>query len=180
MEHRLVLNNRSESDIPDRVLCGQLQQQLKYYKFRRVHAKDGKDIYYLFFKREEETYYALQAGKSIKNISLVRYRHRNMTAAPVCRPDEILPNEAQYQPVPSRRTVDIIRYNFSRYIDRFSNKDVFKLCIKRLSEQVVVQRMNMYEIQTRNCKVNHWWWLNPQYTVNNHQNIQKIMDIFFT
>ncbi|CAF4056797.1 unnamed protein product [Rotaria magnacalcarata] len=35
MECRLVLNNRSTVDIPNDVLCGQLQQQLKYYKFRR-------------------------------------------------------------------------------------------------------------------------------------------------
>ena len=122
MECRLVLNNRSESDIPNSILCGQLQQRLKYYKFRRVHTKIGKCIYYLFFRREEETYYALRAGKSIKDISLVRYRHRNMIPAPLGRPDEILPTEAQYQPVPSRRTVDVIRYNFSRYIDRFSDK----------------------------------------------------------
>jgi hypothetical protein len=122
MECRLVLNNRSESDIPNSVSSGPLQQQLKYYKFRRVHTKFGRCIYYLFFRREEDTYYALRVGKSIENISLVRYRHRNMIPAPLCRPDDILPTEAQYQPVPSRRTVDAIRYNFSRYIHRFSDK----------------------------------------------------------
>ncbi|UJR18805.1 hypothetical protein I4U23_005711 [Adineta vaga] len=127
------------------MLCGQLQQQLKYYKFRRVHTKAGKDIFYLFFKGEQETYDALRAGKSIKNISLVRYRHRTMVPAPISRPDELLPTEQQYQPVPSRRTVDAIKNNFSRYIDKFSDKSTFKLCMKRLSEQAVVQRMNISE-----------------------------------
>ncbi|CAF1289199.1 unnamed protein product [Adineta steineri] len=145
MECRLVLNNCSEHDIPNSVLSGELQQKLKFYKFRRVQTKAGKSLFYLFFKKEQDTYYALQAGKLIKNISLVRYRHRNMTPAPLCRPDEILPTEAQYQPVPSQRTVDAIRYNFSKYIDKFSDRNIFKLCVKRLSEQAVVQRMNISE-----------------------------------
>jgi hypothetical protein len=122
MECRLVLNNCSESDIPNKVLCGQLQQQLKYYKFRRVPTKTGKAIFYLFFRKEKETYEALRVGKSIKNISLVRYHHRTTTAAPICRPDDITPSETHYRPVPPRNIVDAIRYNFSRYIDRFTSK----------------------------------------------------------
>ena len=122
MECRLVLNNCSEFDIPNSVLLGRLQQQLKYYKFRRVQTKAGKSLFYLFFRKEEETYYALRAGKNIKDISLVRYRHHSVIPAPLDRPDEISPTESYYRPVPSRRIVDAVRYNFSRYIERFSDK----------------------------------------------------------
>jgi hypothetical protein len=122
MECRLVLNNRSETDIENSVLCGSLQQQLKYYKFRRVQTKAGKSIFYLFFRKEEDTYNALRVGKSIKHISLVRYRHQNMAPAPLCRPDDISPSEAEYRPLPSRRNVDAVRYNFSQYFNKFSDK----------------------------------------------------------
>ncbi|CAF1539762.1 unnamed protein product, partial [Rotaria sp. Silwood1] len=55
MEYRLVLNNCSSSDIPNSVLCGQLEQQLKYYKFRRVPTKTDKaDIFKLFVRRVSE------------------------------------------------------------------------------------------------------------------------------
>ncbi|CAF4627131.1 unnamed protein product, partial [Rotaria magnacalcarata] len=39
MECRLVLNNCSNFDITNSALSGMLQQQLKYYKFRRVPTK---------------------------------------------------------------------------------------------------------------------------------------------
>ena len=122
MECRVALNNRSESDIPNSALLGRLQQQLKYYKFRRVQTKTGKSMFYLFFKREQDTYFALRAGKNIKDISLVRYRHHSVIPAPLHRPDEISPTESYYQPVPSRRIVDAITYNFSRYIEKFADK----------------------------------------------------------
>ena len=122
MECRLVLNNLSTSDISNSSLSGQLQQQLKYYKFRRVPTKAGKSIFYLFFHREEDTYHALQVAKAMKQISVVRYYHRNTTAAPILRPDDMPPSEMQYRSVPPKNIVDAIRYNFSRHIDRFANK----------------------------------------------------------
>lgn len=122
MEYRLVLNNRSTSDIPNSILYGQLQQDLKYYKFRRVPTKTGKAVFYLFFRKEEETYHALRAASSLPNISLVRYRHQNTISPPVRRPDDIETCERQYRPVPPKSIVDIIRYNYTRYYDRFENK----------------------------------------------------------
>lgn len=123
MEHRLVLNNRSNSgDIPNSRLAGELQQTLKYYKFRRVPSKTGKPVFYLFFRREEETYRALQTVKSIEGISLVRYYHRAIDPAPLLRPDDIPLSEMQYRQLPPQHTVDIIRYNFRKHIDRFATK----------------------------------------------------------
>ena len=54
MECRLVFNTYSNSDITDSTLSGQLQQPLKYYKFRRVSAKSGRVVFYLFFRKEED------------------------------------------------------------------------------------------------------------------------------
>mgnify|MGYP007096995860 FL=1 len=95
MEYRLVLNNRSEYDISNSVLNGQLHQDLKYYKFRRVPSKIGKPLFYLFFRKEEETYYALRAAKSMKNISLVRYRHREHTTLSSETSNDIAMSEIQ-------------------------------------------------------------------------------------
>lgn len=122
MEYRLVLNNLSECDIPNSVLTGQLHQDLKFYKFRRVPSKTGKSLFYLFFKREEDTYYALRVAKSMKNISLARYRHRECTAPPIQRPDDIISSEMQYRPVPSQDIVDLIRHNYTNYLDKFASK----------------------------------------------------------
>jgi hypothetical protein len=110
MECRLVLNNHSESDISNNSLSGQLHQQLKYYKFHRVSWKIGKPVFCLFFRKEKDTYYALQVAKSIKNISLVRYYHRDVIAVPLHRPDDISPSEMQSCPVPPKN------------IDRFATK----------------------------------------------------------
>ena len=122
MECRLVLNNCSNYDITNSALSGQLQQQLKYYKFRRVPTKNGKAVFYLFFRKEEETYHALRTAASMTDISLVRYLHLNPIAAPICRPKDISPSEMYYRPLPTQQIVDIIRYNFRRYLDRFANK----------------------------------------------------------
>lgn len=123
MECKLVLNNRSRlNDIPNSMLCGELRQKLNYYKFRRVLSKTGNPVFYLFFRREEDTYHALRVAKSINMISLVRYRHRNINPAPLLKPDDIPPSEMQYRPIPPQNIVDIIRYNFRQYIDQFVNK----------------------------------------------------------
>ena len=90
--------------------------------FRRVPTKTSKAVFYLFFRREEDTYYALRTAKSIKNISVVRYRHYNTTAAPVRRPDDVPQSEMQYRPVPPKNIVDTIRHSFTKYYDQFANK----------------------------------------------------------
>ncbi|CAF1031046.1 unnamed protein product [Rotaria sp. Silwood1] len=145
MEYRLELNNCSSSDIPNSVRCGQLQQQLKYYKFHRVPTKTDKAVFYLFFRKEEEIYYALRAAVSIKIISLVRYRHRNAVSPSIRRSDDIPPSELQYRSVPPKNIVDMIRYNFTKYYDRFANRDIFKLFVRRVSEQIVAQRLKIPE-----------------------------------
>lgn len=122
MEHRLVLNNRSEYNIPNNVLSGQLHQDLKFFKFRRVPSKMGKTIFYLFFRKEEDTYYALRAAKSMKDISLVRYRHRESATLPLERSNDIALSETQYRPVPPQDIVDLIRHNYSNYLDKFVSK----------------------------------------------------------
>ena len=161
MECRLVLNNLSADDISNSDLSGVLQQQLKYYKFRRVPTKSGKSIFYLFFHREADTYIALRTARSIKHISLVRYRHHNPVAAPICRPDDVPSSESYYRPLPTQRTVDTIRYSIRKYYDQFRSKvafidiislasdpeefrmfikDLFKLLVRRLAEQILHQR----------------------------------------
>lgn len=122
MHYRLVLNNRLEHDIPNSVLNGQLRQDLKYFKFRRVPSKTGNSLFYLFFRKEEDTYYALRIAKSMRNISLVRYRHRESAVPPLQRPDDILISEMQYRPVPSQDMVDLIRHNYTNYLDKFVTK----------------------------------------------------------
>lgn len=164
MECRLVLNNLSGDDLPNSDLSGLLQQQLKYYKFRRVPTKTGKSIFYLFFRKEADTYYALRAARSIRNISLVRYRHLNPVAAPICRPDDVSPSELYYRPIPTQQTVDTIRYSVRKYYDQFQNKvafidlllasdqeqfrsfikDIFKLLVRRLAEQTLHQRLEHF------------------------------------
>ena len=117
------MNNRSGfNDIPNSKLSGELRQQLKFYKFRRVMSKTANPVFYLFFKKEEDTYHALRVAKSIKTISLVRYRHQNINPAPLLRPDDIPLSEMQYRPIPPQNIIDIIRYNFRRYFDQFASK----------------------------------------------------------
>ncbi|CAF1340676.1 unnamed protein product [Rotaria magnacalcarata] len=79
------------------------------------------------------------------DISLVRYLHLNPIAAPICRPKDISPSEMYYRPLPTQQIVDIIRYNFRRYLDRFANKDLFKTSVRRISEQIVIQRLKIPE-----------------------------------
>jgi hypothetical protein len=108
MEHRLVLNNRSNTNITNDDMCGRFHQSLKYYKFRRVAAKKGKAVFYLFFRREEDTYAALRAAKPMKEISLVRYRPKN----PV-------DYEPAFRPFAPKQIINICRYAFRKYLDRF-------------------------------------------------------------
>lgn len=110
MECRLVLNNRTDTEITDRDMDGRFHQQLKYYKYRRVPTKNGKAIFYLFFRKEEATYAALRAAKSFKEISLVRYY-----------PSNPVDSESVFRPFPPQNIVDIARYAFRNRLDRFSN-----------------------------------------------------------
>jgi hypothetical protein len=108
MEHRLVLNNRSNTDITNHDMCGRFHQSLKYCKFRRVPTKRNKVVFYLFFQKEEDTYAALRAAKPMKEISLVRYRPKN--------PVEY---ESAFRPFPPKQIINICRYAFRKYLDRF-------------------------------------------------------------
>ena len=110
MEHRLVLNNRTNADITNDDMCGIFHQRLKYFKFRRVPTKTGKDVFYLFFRQEEDTYVALRAAKAIKGISLVRYYPKNRISY-----------ELPFRPFPPNNIINICRYAFRKYLDRFDN-----------------------------------------------------------
>lgn len=110
MEYRLVLNNRTDNEITDKDMRGWFHQQLKYYKFRRIPSRNGKAIFYLFFRKEEETYAALRAAKLIKEISLVRYRP--------CNP---IDSEPTFRPFPPQQIIDIGRYAFRNRLDKFDD-----------------------------------------------------------
>ncbi|CAF4068105.1 unnamed protein product [Adineta steineri] len=108
MEHRLVLNNRTDTDITNNEMCGIFHQRLKYSRFRRVPTKTGKVVFYLFFHKEEDTYAALRAAKAIKEISLVRYRPMNPVEC-----------ELPFRPFPPNHIINTCRYAFRKYLDRF-------------------------------------------------------------
>ena len=110
MEHRLVLNNRMDAEISNDDMKGIFHQCLKYYKFRRITTKTGKSIFYLFFRKEEDTYAALRASKAIKGISLVRYHTTNHVEC-----------ELPFRPFPSDNIINICRHAFGKYLDRFDN-----------------------------------------------------------
>ncbi|CAF2117731.1 unnamed protein product [Rotaria magnacalcarata] len=130
MECRLVLNNRTDNEIKNKDMSGILHQQLKYFKFRRVTSKTGKSIFYLFFRKEEETYSALRTAKSIKNISLARYR-----------PPNSIESELPFRPFPPKQFIDLVNAAFGKYIDRFLDVKFFKIFIRRLSEQIMAQNI---------------------------------------
>lgn len=108
MECRLVLYSRSSNPITDHDLKGQLHQDLKHFKFRRVPAKNGKTVIYLFFRREEETYFALRKARSLPGISVVRYR-----------PSLVVPYEHPFRPSPPQRIIDIIRFGLQQHVKKF-------------------------------------------------------------
>jgi hypothetical protein len=110
MECRLVLNNRTDVEITNNDMSGRFHQHLKYYKYRRVPSKNGKAIFYLFFRKEEETYAALRTAKSIKEISLVRYY-----------PSNPIDSECTFRPFPPKQIIDICRYAFRNRLHNFDN-----------------------------------------------------------
>ena len=85
-----------------------IHRRLKYSKFRRVPTKTGKAVVYLFFQKED-IYAALRAAKTIKEISLVRYRPRNP-----------IDYELPFRPFPPNHIINIYRHAFRKYLDRFS------------------------------------------------------------
>jgi hypothetical protein len=85
-------------DLSNRDMSGKLRQDLGYIRFRRVVSKQGKSVFYLFFQREVDTYKALDKAKKMKNISLVRYRHRNPALPPPAHVDEFPCEEISYAP----------------------------------------------------------------------------------
>ena len=110
MECRLVLNNRTDCEITNNDMSGRYHQQLKYFKYRRVLSKNAKAVFYLFFRKEEETYAALRAAKSIKEISLVRYY-----------PSKSIGSESTFRPFPPKKIIDTCRYAFRSRLHNFDN-----------------------------------------------------------
>ena len=148
MECRLVLNNRNETELTNKDMSGLYHQRLKYYKFRRVQTRTGKSMFYLFFRKEEDTYFALRAAKSMKEISLVRYR-----------PSNPVHHDQPFRPFPPQKIIDLCRYSLRKHLDRFadvvgeiistnphiyySSQDLFKTFLRRLSEQIIAQRIQI-------------------------------------
>jgi len=110
MERRLVLNNRGDTEISNKDMSGRFHQHLKYYKYRRIPTKSGKAVFYLFFRKEEETYAALRAAKSLKNISVVRYY-----------PTNYIQSEPEFRPFPPQRIIDILLYAYRNRLANFDN-----------------------------------------------------------
>lgn len=110
MEYRLVLNNRTDTDITNKDMSSRFHQCLKFYKYRRIPTKNGKAVFYLFFHKEEETYAALRAAKSLKEISLVRYY-----------PSNYIRSEPEFRPFPPQRIIDILRYAYRNQLRSFDN-----------------------------------------------------------
>ncbi|CAM4805530.1 unnamed protein product [Rotaria magnacalcarata] len=152
MECRLVLNNHTDGEITNNDMSGRFHQQLKYYKYRRVPSKNGKAIFYLFFRKEEETYAALRTAKSIKEISLVRYY-----------PSNPIDSEPTFRSFAPKQIIDICRYAFRNRLDNFDNVEFFKTFIRRLSEQIMAQNIKTDEIHERMEHLKTWWWMNSQF-----------------
>ncbi|CAF1568302.1 unnamed protein product [Rotaria sordida] len=146
MEYRLVLNNRTDLEITNNDMSGKFHQQLKYYKYRRVPSKNGKAIFYLFFRKEEETYAALRAAKSIKEISLVRYY-----------PSNHINSESTFRPFPPQQIIDICRYAFRNRLDNFyhvmngSISIILPMSTINLQFPVAHQQNNQFNIPCVHC-----------------------------
>lgn len=111
MEFRLVLNCLTDINITNQDMCGYLHQHLRFYKFRRIPTKSTKSMFYLFFQSEQESYYALRAARSIKTISLVRYR-----------PSKPISFEPSFKPFAPQRIINIPRFAFANKFDKFDSK----------------------------------------------------------
>lgn len=110
MECRLVLNCRTDIELTSDDMSGILHQRLKYKKYREVKTKYGKTIFYLFFQKEEDTYAALRAAKSMKGISLARY-------CPYYHEE----SERLFRPFPPQSIIDQCRFAFGKYLDKFAS-----------------------------------------------------------
>lgn len=108
---RLVLNNRTSTDISDKDMCGFFHQHLKYNKFRRAQTKAGKSIFHLSFQKEKDTYFAFRAAKALKGISLARY----LPANPI-------ETEPEFHPNPPSNTIASCRYAFRKHLSKFHNE----------------------------------------------------------
>lgn len=182
---------------------GRFHQSLKYYKFRRVPAKKGKVVFYLFFHKEEDTYAALRAAKPMKEISLVRYRPKN----PV-------DYESTFRPFPPKQIINICRYAFRKYLDRFHtvvSEQIYTNFICSIFYVGSLQIVSPSCLRTNNgtryknsCwsvfpsfhrhlstllavtivheridKLCSWWWMNKQFPVKDNDSVQKLLDVFF-
>ena len=110
MEYRLVLNNHTATELSSDYMCGVLHQKLKYIKYREVKIKNGKTVFYLFFRKEEDTYVALRAVKSIEGISLAR-----------CCPNHHEECETLFRPFSLQIIMEQCRYAFGKYLNKFAD-----------------------------------------------------------
>lgn len=125
MENRLVMYQLFDVNLTNSEMLGKIQQDLGYIRFRRVPSKNGKSVFYLFFQREADTYKALIKAKDMKNISLARYRHRNVTAPPPEHADQFPMDELPFHPFHPNKISNHTRYAFTKHLDKFSSRVIY-------------------------------------------------------
>jgi hypothetical protein len=111
-----------DTDLSNVDLSGKLRQDLGYIRFRRVPSKKGKSVFYLFFQREMDTYKALITAKKMKNISLVRYRHKNSALPPPAHLEEFPCEELPFRPFHPKKISNITKYEFTKYFEKFASQ----------------------------------------------------------
>ena len=127
MECRLVLYQLLDTNITNEEMSGRIKQDLKYVRFRRVPAKKGNSIFYLFFKREMDTYKALLAAKKMKNISLKRYQYRNAALPPPSHLHEFPCEELPFRPFHPKEISNTTRDALTKHFEKFTSKVCHKL-----------------------------------------------------
>jgi hypothetical protein len=122
MECRLVMYQLGHTDLSNSDMLGKLKQDLGYIRFRRVPSKKGKSVFYLFFQSEKDTYKALNTAKKMKNISVVRYKHRNPELPPPDHLDEFPQEELPFFPFHPKKFSNITRCAFSKHFEKFASR----------------------------------------------------------
>ncbi|CAF3560072.1 unnamed protein product [Rotaria socialis] len=101
-------------------------------------------------------------------MSLVRYYPKNRISY-----------ELPFRPFSPNNIINICRYAFKKYLDRFDTVELFKTFLRRLSEQIMAQYIEISNVHERIYKLHMWWCINEQFLVKDDYSVQKLLDIFF-
>ncbi|CAF1071049.1 unnamed protein product [Adineta ricciae] len=141
MERPLVMYQLGDTNLTNADMSRKFRQDLGFEYFRRVSTKKGKSIFYLFYTSEMNTYDALVAAKRIKYISVVRYQPRNRVLPPPAHLDEFPCDELPFHPGHCPKIVNFLRSAFSKHIEKFPSRRLFKLLIHRLADQTDARKL---------------------------------------